>query len=145
MTTLLLSSTFLLTALLAAPAEAPTAAVTFIDSAKVNAGFQKGGVLFDNGTRYAIHTSRREKPGMAEIHAQDTDIIYVLDGKATFVTGGTAVETKTVAPGEMMGKEIRGGDTRQLKKGDVIIVPAGTPHWCKEVSNPFLYYVVKVR
>ena len=30
-------------------------------------------------------------------------------------------------------------------KGDVIVVPAGTPHWFKEVSNPFLYYVVKAR
>ena len=38
-----------------------------------------------------------------------------------------------------------GGDVHQLKKGDVIIVPAGVPHWFKEVSNPFLYYVVKAR
>ena len=134
-----------MTALLAVPAESPTDKVTYIDSAKVTAGFQKGGVLFDNGTKFAVHTSRREVPGKAETHAKDTDIIYVLDGTATFVTGGSAVENKTVAPGETSGKEIRGGESRQLKKGDVIIVPAGTPHWCKEVSNPFLYYVVKVR
>lgn len=139
------SGTFLMTALLAVPAEAPPAKVTYFDSAAVTAGFQKGGVLFDNGAKYAVHTSRREKPGMAEIHAKDTDIIYVLEGRATFVTGGTAIETKSPAPDEMMGKEIRGGETRQLKKGDVIVVPAGTPHWCKEVTNPFLYYVVKVR
>jgi quercetin dioxygenase-like cupin family protein len=45
---------------------------------------------------------------------------------------------------ELRGSSIQGGETRQLKKGDVIIVP-GVPHWFKEVSNPILYYVVKAR
>ena len=76
---------------------------------------------------------------------KDADIIYVLDGTATMVTGGESVDTKPVAADELRGKEIRGGETRQLAKGDVMIVPAGTPHWFKEVSTPFLYYVVKAR
>ena len=92
-----------------------------------------------------VHASRREEPGMAEIHTKDADIIYVLDGTATFVTGGTAVDPATTAPDEIRGKRIEGGETRQLAKGDVLIVPAGIPHWFKEVSNPFLYYVVKAR
>ena len=50
-----------------------------------------------------------------------------------------------VAVDEIRGKLIEGGETRQLAKGDVSIVPAGVPHWFKEVTIPFLYYVVKAR
>jgi len=144
MRSLVFSATLLLMGLLASEAKAPS--VTYFDSATVSGAFAKGAVLFDGqGGNYMVHASRREAPGMAEIHTKDADIVYVLDGTATLVTGGTAVEAKTTAPDELRGKSITGGETRQLKKGDVIIVPAGVPHWFKEVTNPFLYYVVKVR
>jgi quercetin dioxygenase-like cupin family protein len=71
--------------------------------------------------------------------------VYVLDGTATLVTGGTAINAKPTAVDELRGERIDGGQTQLLSKGDVIIVPAGVPHWFKEVSNPFLYYVVKAR
>jgi quercetin dioxygenase-like cupin family protein len=119
--------------------------VTYFGSATVRAGFEKGSVLFNQGQSYMVHASRREKPGMAEIHTRDADIVYVLDGTATLVTGGSAVDAKLIEADELRGASIQGGDERQLKKGDVIIVPAGVPHWFKEVSNPFLYYVVKAR
>ena len=119
--------------------------VSFFPAADVRAAFAKGVVLFDHSDRYMVHASRREKPGMAEIHTQDADIVYVLDGTATLVTGGTAVHTKETAPDELRGDFIEGGETRQLVKGDVVIIPAGTPHWFKETTNPFLYYVVKSR
>jgi quercetin dioxygenase-like cupin family protein len=121
------------------------APVTYFDSARVSAAFDKGAVLFNQGASYMVHASRREKAGMAEIHTKDADIVYVLEGTATLVTGGTAVNAKTTEPDELRGSKISGGETQQLKKGDVIIVPAGVPHWFKEVSNPFLYYVVKAR
>ena len=144
MRTLLYSATFLLIAFTASEAKAPS--VTYFDNATVSSAFAKGAVLFDGqGGNYMVHASRREAPGMAEIHTKDADIVYVLDGMATLVTGGIAVEATTTAPDELRGKSITGGETRQLKKGDVIIVPAGVPHWFKEVTNPFLYYVVKVR
>ncbi len=121
------------------------ASVNYFESEKVSAAFAKGAVLFDASDKYMVHASRREQAGQAEIHTKDADIIYVLDGTATFVTGGTAVDPKNIAADEIRGSEISGGDTRQIAKGDVIIVPAGTPHWFKEVSNPLLYYVVKAR
>ncbi len=122
-------------------------AVSYFDKSKVDDAFAKGAVLFDgsDGRNYMVHASRREKPGQAEIHTLDADIIYVLQGTATVVTGGEAVDTKTVAPNEVRGASINGGDTRKISKGDVIIVPRGTPHQFLEVTNPFLYYVVKVR
>ncbi len=126
--------------------------VTYIESKKVTEGFSKGVVLVDNGEymmhaarNYMVHTSRREKPGMAEIHTLDTDIIYVVGGSATIITGGTAVDTKATAPNEIRGASIQNGERWQLNKGDIMIIPNGVPHWFKEVSNPFLYYVVKVR
>jgi glc operon protein GlcG len=118
--------------------------VTYITSPNVAAAFAKGAPLLEvNG--YKIHASRRDAPGIAEIHERDTDIIYVLDGTATLVTGGAAVEATTVAPEEIRGKAIQGGQSRQLVKGDLIVVPHGVPHWFQEVKGPFTYYVVKVR
>ena len=57
----------------------------------MKAAFAKGTILLDgsNDRNYMIHASRRDTPGMPEIHTKDTDIIYVLGGRATFVTGGT--------------------------------------------------------
>jgi glc operon protein GlcG len=122
------------------------APVMFFDKDQVSTSFSKGAVLLDGTNRnYMVHTSRRDKPGLAEVHTLDTDIIYVMEGTATLVTGGTSVEPKEVAPNEFRGSRIDGGDTRHLSKGDVIIVPNGVPHWFSEVSGTFLYYTIKVR
>lgn len=120
------------------------ATITYFEKGKVKAAFEKGMPLLEV-ENYKIHASHREKgAGMAEIHEKDTDIIYVLEGSATFVTGGSVVDGKTTAPDEIRGSEIKGGETRKLQKGDVMIVPAGVPHWFKEVPGPINYYVVKV-
>lgn len=118
--------------------------VTYVPAADVTAAFAKGSVLIDNGS-YQVHASRRDRPGEVEVHVKDTDIIYVLEGTTTFVTGGTIVGGKETAPGEIRGSSTDGGEARTLRKGDVIVVPKGTPHWFKELSGPLLYYVVKVQ
>ncbi|MGH7848519.1 MAG: heme-binding protein [Candidatus Binatia bacterium] len=118
--------------------------VTYFPSKQVSQAFVKGMPLIEI-ENYKVHASHRDESGIAEIHTHDTDIIYVLEGNATFVTGGTAVDPKTIAPEEIRGKEIRGGEARRIIKGDVVVVPNGIPHWFKEVSSPFNYYVVKVR
>jgi quercetin dioxygenase-like cupin family protein len=82
---------------------------------------------------------------MAEVHTKDTDIIYVLSGSATLVTGGTVTDGKTTAPDEIRGASIANGDARKLSKGDVIIIPNGTPHWFQQVGGPISYYTIKVR
>lgn len=122
-------------------------AVSYWKSADVAAAFVQGSVLFDgeDGRNYMVHASHRDSAGMAEVHELDADIIYVLDGAATFVTGGTAENLKETAPNELRGSGIRGGETRRIAKGDVLIVPKGTPHWFQQVTSPFNYYVVKVR
>jgi mannose-6-phosphate isomerase-like protein (cupin superfamily) len=99
--------------------------------------------LLENG-EYKIHASRRDAPGVAEIHTRDTDIIHVLEGSATFVTGGNVVQPKTIAPDEIRGPRIEHGQSRTISRGDVIVVPKSVPHWFREVDGPLLYYVVKV-
>jgi quercetin dioxygenase-like cupin family protein len=127
-------------------APAARAEVSYFPAAEVTEAFAKGSVLYaEPGVEFMVHASRREKAGEAEVHVKDADVIYVLGGTATFVTGGRAVDAREIEPGEIRGREIEGGQVRVLAKGDVIIVPAGTPHWFKEVKAPFLYYVVKVR
>jgi len=118
--------------------------VTYIPAEQVTAAFAKGAVLL-NQECYMIHASRRAVQGQAEVHVKDADIIYMLDGTTTFVTGGTIVGGQTTAPDEIRGTSVQGGETRRLTKGDVIVIPKGTPHWFKDVSGPLNYYVVKVR
>ncbi|HKQ18718.1 MAG TPA: cupin domain-containing protein [Candidatus Eisenbacteria bacterium] len=125
--------------------QATGSSVTYFRAENVAKSFAQGAVLFDRGANYMIHTSRRIAPGMAEVHAKDTDLIYVVEGSATFVTGGSVVAGTTSAPDEIRGSSIDGGETRALAKGDVIVVPAGTPHWFKAVRGPLLYYTIKVR
>jgi uncharacterized protein GlcG (DUF336 family) len=125
-----------------AKSEAPK--VTYFPAAQVSKAFEKGMPLLEIAS-YKVHASHREGPGVVEVHTRDTDIIYMLEGTATLVTGGTVVGGKNIEPEEIRGKDVKGGETRQITKGDVIIIPNGTPHWFKEVKGPLNYYVVKVR
>jgi mannose-6-phosphate isomerase-like protein (cupin superfamily) len=133
----------LLVVVAAGIAAAEPAPATYIPGARVREAFVKGAPLLEVAD-LKVHASRREAPGQAEVHARDTDVIYVLDGRATFVTGGTVVDGQTTAPDEIRGASIRDGVTRELAKDDVIVVPRGTPHQFLKVDAPFLYYVVKV-
>jgi glc operon protein GlcG len=125
-------------------AAASPADVTYLPAEQVEAAFAKGVPLVEVAN-YKIHASRRDAAGQVEIHEQDTDIIHVLSGTATLITGGSVVGGKTVAVEEIRGTHVQGGEAREIKAGDVIVVPNGTPHWFKAVPAPMTYYVVKVR
>jgi glc operon protein GlcG len=125
-----------------ARAERAEPAVAHLGAASVAAAFAKGAPLLEV-EGYKVHASRRDGPGMAEVHATETDVMYVLDGTATLVTGGTVVEPRTAEPGQVRGPSIAGGEARRLARGDVVVIPAGVPHWFKEVPGPFTYFVVK--
>ena len=124
--------------------KAPAPPVTYLPGKQVNQAFVKGMPLV-RGSNYKVDASHRDEAGMVEIHTRDTDIIYMLEGSATLVTGGTLVDAKTIEPEEIRGRESKGGETRVITKGDVVVIPNGTPHWFKEVKGPINYYVVKVR
>lgn len=131
------------TARLALAVEAPPTEVVQIDHAKVAGAFAQGGPLLANSS-YKVSAGRRVTGGTAELHEHDTDLFYVVEGSATFLTGGTLVEPKESGPGEIRAKGITGAVERHLTKGDVIVIPKGVPHQFTAVEGTFLYYVVKV-
>jgi mannose-6-phosphate isomerase-like protein (cupin superfamily) len=137
---LLVLSTLLATALLLS---ADGSGVTYVDHDTVTAALAKGGPLV-TASDLLVSGSHRDKAGQVEVHDRETDVIYVIDGDATFVTGGTMIGGKVTKAGQSLGTDIKGGDTHHLSKGDVIVVPAGVPHWFKEVPHSVSYYVVKV-
>lgn len=124
-------------------AVSPSTATANVFHAKdVLASFSKDGRLLETAG-YKVNTSRRTEPGLAEVHARETDVFYVVEGAATLVLGGTVVEPKAVSIDETRGKAIDGGETHQLKPGDVVVIPPGTPHQFTKVHGPFHYFVVK--
>ncbi len=145
MKTVLITSTLLIAA---AAAMAQSRAVTHIDGDKVAAALSGGsrgivGPLVATKD-YTVSGIKRTAPGEVEIHDHETDIFYVTDGEATFVTGGTIVGAKRTAPGQTRGTDLHGGQAITLKKGDVVTIPAGVPHWFKQVSPSSSYLTVKV-
>jgi glc operon protein GlcG len=121
---------------------APATSATFIDASRVAAAFAKGQPLLET-TGYKVHASRRVQPGQAEIHTLDTDVVYVVDGSATLVTGGKAIDAKEIAPNELRGSRIEGGEEHHITKGDVIIIPNGVPHQFTAVTGELHYFVCK--
>jgi mannose-6-phosphate isomerase-like protein (cupin superfamily) len=134
-----LSLAVLFAATLLLSAAASDARVTLIGHDKV----AKGGTLV-TAPDLTVLISHRASPGEVEIHDKETDTFYVLDGSATLVTGGTMVGGRVTAANQHRGKSITGGETHPLTKGDVVVIPAGIPHWFKEVPRSIDYYVVKV-
>jgi quercetin dioxygenase-like cupin family protein len=114
----------------------------FIDSKNVSAAFAKGQPLLETAG-YKVHASRRIGPGQAEIHTLDTDVIYVVDGSATLVAGGKAIDTREIAPNEIRGTKIEGGEEHHITNGEVIIIPNGVPHQFTAVSGELHYFVCK--
>ena len=117
--------------------------VTYVPAEKVAAALKEG-TRIAAGSDYIALGAKRTGPGQVEVHEKETDTFYVIDGAATFVTGGKMIGGKISRPNQWLGTSIEGGQTHHLKKGDFIEVPAGTPHWFKEVPTSINYYVIKV-
>jgi mannose-6-phosphate isomerase-like protein (cupin superfamily) len=108
------------------------AAVHYIDHEKVAAVMAKGGsILSDPGL--VILANRREA-GPVEYHDHTNHVFIMVEGDA-----------KRTAPDQMRAASIEGGVTHHLTKGDVITIPAKTPHWFKEVpTKTVAYYAVNI-
>jgi mannose-6-phosphate isomerase-like protein (cupin superfamily) len=92
-------------------------------------------------------------PGVAAMHHKVTEVYHVMDGTATLVTGGTIVDVKE-RPADTRsvrledgpsasGPSIQGGVSRQIKAGDVVVIPAGVPHWFSKIDGSITYVVVR--
>lgn len=94
--------------------------------------------------RVAIQHESGKAAAAAEIHDASDDVYYVLEGSATLTLGGRLVSPKEVEPGEWRGPSIEGGRNVEVKKGDLIIVPRGTPHARSTVGKDFAMILIKV-
>jgi len=143
-----LASTLALTGVLgmATTGHAQTPGVTHTSAPDVNVLFAKpgGGTVADD-PHYKVMVSTRTGGGEAEQHARETDIFYIVEGSATFVTGGTIVGAHETAPDQTRGTGLEGGVEQTLSAGDVVTIDAGVPHWFKAVDGRVRYFVVKVK
>jgi mannose-6-phosphate isomerase-like protein (cupin superfamily) len=95
---------------------------------------------------HAIKASVLTANGHAEIHAHYDDVMMVTAGTATLVTGGTVVDGHTNGDGETAGSSIQGGESHTISAGDVVHVPAGTPHQLLvKKGTTYSSIVVKIR
>ena len=115
----------------------------YFAAAAVDEKFRAGGLLLDEAA-YKIDAGRREGPGEVEFHEHVIDVMHVVSGRATVITGGSMVDAREIAPGELRAATVEGGRPHELSEGDVLAIPNGVPHQFAAVSDPFLYFVVKV-
>jgi mannose-6-phosphate isomerase-like protein (cupin superfamily) len=135
-------ATLLTAAFLLIGAEGSKSGVQYFGHDEIAAKLAKGGPIASDPA-FTVSASHRDKAGNVEVHDKETDIFYVTDGSATFVTGGKMIGGKQSKANQWLGTSIEGGETHNLSKGDVMIVPAGTPHWFQKVPSSISYYVVK--
>jgi mannose-6-phosphate isomerase-like protein (cupin superfamily) len=139
----MLTMAFLLTATAVSFGGGVPAAVHYIDHEKVSSVMSKGGpIVSDPGL--VILANRREV-GPVEYHDHTNHVFIMVEGEATLITGGTMVDAKRTAPDQMRATSIDGGVTYHMTKGDVITIPAKTPHWFKEIpTKTVAYYAVNI-
>ena len=119
------------------------AAVHYIDHAKVSSTMAKGGaIVSDPGL---IVLAQRRGAGEVEYHDHTNHVFIMVEGEATMVVGGTMVGARRTSPDQMRATAIQGGETHHLTRGDVITIPAKTPHWWKDVpTKTVAYYAVNI-
>ena len=107
--------------------------VHYINHEKVEAAFVKGGrIIEDEGL---IVIANRGVQRGSEMHDHTNHVFIIVDGEAEFITGGKMTDPKVTAPGQTRGSGIEGGVSHRLTKGDVITIPARTPHQWKDTSK----------
>jgi mannose-6-phosphate isomerase-like protein (cupin superfamily) len=125
------------------PSGGVPAAVHYIGHDKVTEVMSKGGpIVSDPGL---VVLAQRREAGLVEYHDHTNHVFVMVDGEATMVVGGTMVDPKRTAPGQMRAPSVEGGTIYHLSKGDVITIPAKTPHWFKEVpTKTVAYYAINI-
>jgi mannose-6-phosphate isomerase-like protein (cupin superfamily) len=131
----------LLTMAVVVTADGVPTVVTYVPHDKVSATMAKGGqIINDHGL---IVLAQRRSAGEVEVHDKTNHVFIIVEGEATFVTGGTLVDVRDTAPGQRRAPSVQGGQVHHLTKGDVITIPAKTPHWFKEIpTQTIAYYAI---
>jgi mannose-6-phosphate isomerase-like protein (cupin superfamily) len=127
-----------------APAHGPTVFQKHADLRSVLTGKGQAAnapLMFDApvaaGPKYQANVVRRTKAQGPASHAEGTEVHHILEGSGTFVTGGTIV--RPAQTGALA--KIDGGTSRHVGKGDVVVNPAGMPHWYQTLDGSSITYL----
>jgi mannose-6-phosphate isomerase-like protein (cupin superfamily) len=116
-----------------------------LEKAKASASGSSGVTLAKYPGHYTMITARA-KSGGAEVHANFSDFLIVVDGEGTELTGGTVVDPKEGENGEIRGVRLEGATAHSLHKGDILHITAGTPHQAIEAPGQTVtIFVIKVQ
>jgi mannose-6-phosphate isomerase-like protein (cupin superfamily) len=96
--------------------------------------------------KYQANIVHRSKPQGAALHEAGTEVHQILEGSGTFVVGGTMTRPTGNGQGAQAaaaGGTITGGESRHVQPGDIVFIPANTPHWYKDLDGPISYLEVR--
>src|SRR5690348_12250461 len=93
---------------------------------------------------YDGHLEYRAAVGNAAVHEKEAEMFYVIDGSATMMTGGKLANEKRTDAANLSGTGIEGGDSRNIAKGDFILVPEKTPHWFSSINGVLVLFSMHV-
>jgi mannose-6-phosphate isomerase-like protein (cupin superfamily) len=140
---MLAAAAFVLAMSALAVADGVPTTVTYVPHDTAASTFVKGGQIV--GDKGLVMLANRRGAGEVEVHEKTNHIFIITEGEATLVTGGTLVGARQTAPGQTRAASVEGGTAYHLSKGDVITVPAKTPHWFKEVpTQTIAYYAINI-
>jgi mannose-6-phosphate isomerase-like protein (cupin superfamily) len=126
------------------PTDVATRGAEQLAKARASAGGSSGVTLAKYPGHYTM-ISARVKSGGAEVHANYSDFLIVVDGEGTELTGGTVVDAKQGENGETRGSRLEGATAQALHKGDILHITAGTPHQAIEgPGQTITIFVIKV-
>jgi mannose-6-phosphate isomerase-like protein (cupin superfamily) len=94
--------------------------------------------------RVAVQHEKNRGGASAELHDASDDVYYVLDGSAMLTLGGRLESPKETDPGEWRSPKIIDGKSFEIKKGDLIVVPRGTPHQRSTENKDFTMILIKI-
>lgn len=132
----------------ATPHNPPPEDFKFMSAKDVNALTDKAGpgpktaYVGDHVNYYVEYATRNDAGNETEVHAHWSHYINVLSGEAVLSYGGTVVNPRDTAPGQIRGSAIAGGKTITLHAGDYVQIPAGTPHMLNPAKGTKFHYVV---
>jgi mannose-6-phosphate isomerase-like protein (cupin superfamily) len=97
----------------------------------------------------SLVSRRKGQSNAGAVHDLVSEVYHVLEGAGTMILGGTLTNPKRrpVSAGNgpgISGDGIDGGVRMRIAKGDVLIIPAGTPHRFESTEEFTLYTVVRV-
>jgi mannose-6-phosphate isomerase-like protein (cupin superfamily) len=112
---------------------------------KAREGSGSAGITLANYNGHYTMLTARTKSGGGELHKHFADFLFVVAGEGTELTGGTMLNPKQLPDGELRGTGLEGATAHVLHRGDVIHIPAGTPHQAIEAPGQTItIYVIKV-